>query len=215
MTGAKCTHGSATAPRSKSASDISTAPSATATNNPSATQSRPPSEQERCAEKTSSSPPNSGTPIIAPSASSPPSKPASKDSSSTSSISTSSTPPSPSNPATNKIYVLNNQDQYPSSYDPNEGLDSCTIIDGATNTILATRLDPHTLGALVALYEHSVFTQGVTWDIDSFDQWGVELGKVLAQRIIPELESKAEPTLGHDSSTNNLIRRYRGRKGAT
>ena len=62
---------------------------------------------------------------------------------------------------------------------------------------------------LVALYEHSVFTQGVIWNIDSFDQWGVELGKVLAQRIIPELESKEEPTLNHDSSTNNLIRRYR------
>ena len=68
---------------------------------------------------------------------------------------------------------------------------------------------PETLGKLVALYEHSVFTQGTIWNIDSFDQWGVELGKVLAQRIIPELESQAEPTLGHDSSTNNLIRRYR------
>ncbi len=84
-----------------------------------------------------------------------------------------------------------------------------------SNTILLDRLTPAALGKLVALYEHSVFTQGVIWDIDSFDQWGVELGKVLAQRIIPELESKAEPTLGHDSSTNNLIRRYRGRKGAT
>jgi glucose-6-phosphate isomerase len=78
-----------------------------------------------------------------------------------------------------------------------------------SNTILAERLTPETLGKLVALYEHSVFTQGTIWNIDSFDQWGVELGKVLAQRIIPELESKAEPTLGHDSSTNNLIRRYR------
>ncbi len=78
-----------------------------------------------------------------------------------------------------------------------------------SNTILADRLAPDTLGKLVALYEHSVFTQGTIWDIDSFDQWGVELGKVLAQRIIPELEGKAEPTLGHDSSTNNLIRRYR------
>jgi glucose-6-phosphate isomerase len=78
-----------------------------------------------------------------------------------------------------------------------------------TNTILAERLTPATLGKLVALYEHSVFTQGTIWNIDSFDQWGVELGKVLAQRIIPELESKAEPKLGHDSSTNNLIRRYR------
>jgi glucose-6-phosphate isomerase len=78
-----------------------------------------------------------------------------------------------------------------------------------SNTILAERLTPHTLGALVALYEHSVFTQGVVWNIDSFDQWGVELGKVLAQRIIPELDARTEPTLGHDSSTNNLIRRYR------
>jgi glucose-6-phosphate isomerase len=78
-----------------------------------------------------------------------------------------------------------------------------------TNTILATRLDPHTLGALVALYEHSVFTQGAIWDIDSFDQWGVELGKALAKKIVPELRSEAEPSLGHDSSTNALIRRYR------
>ena len=78
-----------------------------------------------------------------------------------------------------------------------------------SNTILAQRLTPATLGKLVALYEHSVFTQGVLWNIDSFDQWGVELGKALAQRIIPELESKAEPKLDHDSSTNNLIRRYR------
>jgi glucose-6-phosphate isomerase len=83
-----------------------------------------------------------------------------------------------------------------------------------TNTILADRLTPETLGKLVALYEHAVFTQGTIWSIDSFDQWGVELGKVLAQRIIPELESPAEPQLGHDSSTNNLIRRYRMRKGA-
>ena len=81
-----------------------------------------------------------------------------------------------------------------------------------SNTILAERLTPEALGKLVALYEHSVFTQGVIWDIDSFDQWGVELGKVLAQRIIPELESEAEPTLQHDSSTNNLIRRYRMRR---
>ncbi|MEO6974166.1 MAG: glucose-6-phosphate isomerase [Rhodoferax sp.] len=78
-----------------------------------------------------------------------------------------------------------------------------------TNTILAERLTPQTLGQLVALYEHSVFTQGVIWQIDSFDQWGVELGKVLAQRIIPELEDTAEPKLAHDSSTNTLIRRYR------
>jgi len=78
-----------------------------------------------------------------------------------------------------------------------------------SNTILAERLTPEVLGSLVALYEHSVFTQGVIWHIDSFDQWGVELGKVLAQRIIPELENKAEPNLKHDSSTNNLIRLYR------
>jgi len=78
-----------------------------------------------------------------------------------------------------------------------------------SNTILAEKLTPEILGKLVALYEHSVFTQGAIWGIDSFDQWGVELGKVLAQRIIPELESEAEPTLAHDSSTNNLIRRYR------
>jgi glucose-6-phosphate isomerase len=78
-----------------------------------------------------------------------------------------------------------------------------------TNVILAEQLTPHTLGALVALYEHSVFTQGVIWGIDSFDQWGVELGKVLAKRIIPELESAEEPDLRHDSSTNALIRRYR------
>jgi glucose-6-phosphate isomerase len=78
-----------------------------------------------------------------------------------------------------------------------------------SNTILAARLTPETLGKLVALYEHSVFTQGVIWNIDSFDQWGVELGKVLAKRIIPELEGSDEPKLTHDSSTNNLIRRYR------
>jgi glucose-6-phosphate isomerase len=78
-----------------------------------------------------------------------------------------------------------------------------------SNTIFAQRLTPETLGRLVALYEHSVFTQGTVWGVDSFDQWGVELGKVLAQRIIPELEGKAEPALAHDSSTNALIRRYR------
>jgi len=78
-----------------------------------------------------------------------------------------------------------------------------------TNVILAERLDPRTLGSLVALYEHNVMTQGAIWNIDSFDQWGVELGKVLAKRIIPELESAAEPDLKHDSSTNALIRRYR------
>jgi glucose-6-phosphate isomerase len=84
-----------------------------------------------------------------------------------------------------------------------------------SNTILADRLTPEVLGKLVALYEHSVFTQGVIWNLDSFDQWGVELGKVLAQAIIPELESPAAPKLGHDSSTNNLIRRYRKMKGST
>jgi glucose-6-phosphate isomerase len=78
-----------------------------------------------------------------------------------------------------------------------------------SNTIFAERLTPELLGKLIALYEHSVFTQGVIWNIDSFDQWGVELGKVLAQRIMPELEAKDEPKLKHDSSTNNLIRRYR------
>ena len=82
-----------------------------------------------------------------------------------------------------------------------------------SNTILADRLTPATLGKLVALYEHSVFTQGTIWQINSFDQWGVELGKALAQRIIPELEGAAEPALKHDSSTNNLIRRYRRSKG--
>ena len=81
-----------------------------------------------------------------------------------------------------------------------------------SNTIFAERLTPETLGKLVALYEHSVFTQGAIWNIDSFDQWGVELGKVLAQRIVPELESKEEPKLAHDSSTNNLITYYRKSK---
>jgi glucose-6-phosphate isomerase len=84
-----------------------------------------------------------------------------------------------------------------------------------SNTILLERLTPETLGKLVALYEHSVFTQGTIWNIDSFDQWGVELGKQLAQRIIPELESREEPALAHDSSTNNLIRRYRTLKEAS
>jgi len=78
-----------------------------------------------------------------------------------------------------------------------------------SNTILADRLTPETLGALVALYEHSVFTQGAVWSVNPFDQWGVELGKALAQAIIPELENPATPKLEHDSSTNNLIRRYR------
>jgi glucose-6-phosphate isomerase len=81
-----------------------------------------------------------------------------------------------------------------------------------TTTILADRLTPETLGTLVALYEHSVFTQGTIWGIDSFDQWGVELGKVLAVRIIPELASAGDPPLAHDSSTNRLIRRYRARR---
>jgi len=81
-----------------------------------------------------------------------------------------------------------------------------------TNVLLAEVLTPHVLGALVALYEHSVFTQGTIWNIDSFDQWGVELGKALATQIIPELESDSEPELGHDSSTNALIRRYRALK---
>jgi glucose-6-phosphate isomerase len=83
-----------------------------------------------------------------------------------------------------------------------------------TTTLLAERLTPETLGTLVALYEHSVFTQGVIWDIDSFDQWGVELGKALAQRTLPELQSATERELAHDSSTNALIRRYRRLKGA-
>jgi glucose-6-phosphate isomerase len=90
------------------------------------------------------------------------------------------------------------------------------VFDGnrPSTTILVDRLTPETLGKLVALYEHSVFTQGAIWQINSFDQWGVELGKALAQRIIPELESAAEPALRHDSSTNNLIRRYRARRKA-
>jgi glucose-6-phosphate isomerase len=84
-----------------------------------------------------------------------------------------------------------------------------------SNTILMDRLTPAALGKLVALYEHSVFTQGVIWNIDSFDQWGVELGKILAQRIIPELEAKTAAKLDHDSSTNSLIRRCRSLKSAT
>ncbi len=83
-----------------------------------------------------------------------------------------------------------------------------------TNTILADRLTPETLGKLIALYEHSVFTQGTIWGIDSFDQWGVELGKALAQRIAGELEAETEPELTHDSSTNALIRRYRAARSA-
>jgi glucose-6-phosphate isomerase len=81
-----------------------------------------------------------------------------------------------------------------------------------TNTILADQLSPEVLGKLIAMYEHKVFTQGTVWNINSFDQWGVELGKVLAMRIIPELKDEAEPKLAHDSSTNSLIRRYRARK---
>jgi len=84
-----------------------------------------------------------------------------------------------------------------------------------SNTILAAELTPEMLGTLVALYEHSVFTQGAIWGIDSFDQWGVELGKVLAKRIVPELEAADEPDLGHDSSTNTLIRRYRAGRRPT
>ncbi|GAC1513464.1 MAG: glucose-6-phosphate isomerase [Chloroflexota bacterium] len=83
-----------------------------------------------------------------------------------------------------------------------------------TNTIFAQRLTPEILGTLIALYEHAVFTEGTIWNIDSFDQWGVELGKVLAQRIIPELESASETDLKHDSSTNNLIRRYRSARSS-
>jgi glucose-6-phosphate isomerase len=82
-----------------------------------------------------------------------------------------------------------------------------------SNVILCEQLTPRTLGSLVALYEHSVFTQGAIWGIDSFDQWGVELGKVLAKRIIPELTASDEPELTHDSSTNALIRRYRSNRG--
>ena len=83
-----------------------------------------------------------------------------------------------------------------------------------TNTILADRLTPRVLGQLVATYEHKVFSQGTIWRIDSFDQWGVELGKVLATRIVPELEARDEPALAHDSSTNALIRRYRSWRAA-
>ena len=81
-----------------------------------------------------------------------------------------------------------------------------------SNTLLAERLTPHTLGSLIALYEHSVFTQGVIWSIDSFDQWGVELGKVLATKILGELESPTPPDLHHDTSTTNLINLYRSHK---
>jgi len=84
-----------------------------------------------------------------------------------------------------------------------------------SNVLLAYRLTPEVLGKMVALYEHSVFTQGTIGNINSFDQWGVELGKALALRIIPELENPTEPTLNHDSSTNNLIRRYRKMRRTT
>src|SRR5207248_10177103 len=84
-----------------------------------------------------------------------------------------------------------------------------------SNTMLLDTLTPAALGKLIALYEHNVFTQGAIWQIDSFDQWGDELGKVLAQRIIPELETSAEPKLGHDSSTNSLIRRLRRLKASS
>jgi len=96
-----------------------------------------------------------------------------------------------------------------------DGLVPHRVFEGnrPSSTIFVKRLTPAALGTLVALYEHAVFTQGVIWNIDSFDQWGVELGKVLAQRIIPELESATEPALGHDSSTNHLIRRYRNASG--
>src|SRR5213595_3619798 len=96
-----------------------------------------------------------------------------------------------------------------------EGLVPHRVFEGnrPTTTILAEELTPAVLGRLVALYEHSVFTQGAIWGIDSFDQWGVELGKVLAKNIIPELQSPDEPELRHDSSTNNLIRRYRQHRG--
>ena len=95
-----------------------------------------------------------------------------------------------------------------------DGLVPHRVFEGnrPSNTILAEVLTPEVLGKLVALYEHSVFTQGVIWNIDSFDQWGVELGKVLAQKIIGELSSKTEPKMAHDSSTANLIRKYRSRK---
>jgi glucose-6-phosphate isomerase len=97
-----------------------------------------------------------------------------------------------------------------------EGVVPHRVMEGnrPSNTILAERLTPAALGSLVALYEHSVFTQGAVWGIDSFDQWGVELGKVLAKAMIPELEAGDEPSLRHDSSTNELIRRYRSQRRA-
>jgi glucose-6-phosphate isomerase len=86
--------------------------------------------------------------------------------------------------------------------------------DRPSNVLLAERLTPEAFGALIALYEHSVFAQGIIWNIDSFDQWGVELGKSLARNTVRELEDPEEPTLKHDSSTNNLIRRYRRERQA-
>ena len=102
-------------------------------------------------------------------------------------------------------------DGVPASLVPHKTFDG----NRPSSTILARRLDPRTLGALVALYEHSVFVQGVVWDIDSFDQWGVELGKVLARRIAAELAAPKAPRLAHDGSTNALIRRYRKMRGST
>src|SRR3546814_616897 len=101
-----------------------------------------------------------------------------------------------------------------------EGVDAALVAhktfegNRPSSTILAQKLTPHALGALVALYEHSVFVQGVVWDIDSFDQWGVELGKVLAKRTASELAAGDPGELRHDSSTNELIRRYREQRGA-
>src|SRR3546814_1070920 len=100
-----------------------------------------------------------------------------------------------------------------------EGVDAALVAhktfegNRPSSTILARKLTPHALGALVALYEHSVFVQGVVWNIDSFDQWGVELGKVLAKRTASELAAASLPELRHDSSTNELIGRYRGQRG--
>jgi glucose-6-phosphate isomerase len=99
-----------------------------------------------------------------------------------------------------------------------EGVDAADVAFRAmegnrpSNMLLAARLEPRTLGALIALYEHSVFVQGVIWGIGPFDQWGVELGKVLAKKVIAELRDTAEPQLAHDSSTNALIRRYRANR---
>ena len=96
-----------------------------------------------------------------------------------------------------------------------DGVVAHKVMEGnrPSNVLFATQLSPRILGALVACYEHSVFTQGAIWGVDSFDQWGVELGKELASRIVPELAATPEPELGHDSSTNALIRRYRSLNG--